>query len=130
VTSFPLNTAPDDVSKRRQANRAIAVSALGLALTGTSAETAATTVLGVNHAHARARWTGRSLRIDVEAFLNPDITIAEADEIGHLVATALTPQIPDTRSFTWTARGLTTEHSTTPQPDAGLAASASPYPPP
>ena len=92
----------------------------------TTAETTATTVPGVNHAHARARWTGRTLRIEVEAFLNPDITIAEADEIGRLVATALTPQIPDMRSFTWTTRGLTTDHSTTPQRDAELAASPGP----
>jgi cation diffusion facilitator family transporter len=90
----------------------------------TTAEITATTVPGVNHAHARARWTGRTLRIEVEAFLDPDITIAEADQIGHLVATALTAQIPDMRSFTWTARGLLTDGSTTPQPDAALAATA------
>jgi hypothetical protein len=187
TTSVPLKTAADDASERRQANRAIAVSALGLALTGlieltialvsgsvarfgdavhnlsdvsisalaffgfrasrkipgttdiahrlldgidpdiiTTAETTATTVPGVNHAQARARWTGRTLRIEVEAFLNPDITIAEADQIGDHVGAALTPQIPDMRSFTWTARGLTTDTSTTPQPGAELAASAGP----
>lgn len=92
-----------------------------------TAETTATTVPGVNHAHARARWTGRTLRIEVEAFLNPDITIAEADEIGHLVASALTPHIPDMRSFTWTARGLTTHNATTPQPHTELAASPGHY---
>ena len=34
AASFPLDTAVDDASERRQANRAIAVSAIGLALTG------------------------------------------------------------------------------------------------
>jgi cation diffusion facilitator family transporter len=34
ATSFPLRTATDDAGERRQANRAIAVSAVGLALTG------------------------------------------------------------------------------------------------
>ena len=34
ATSFPLDTAFDDAGERRQANRAIAVSAVGLALTG------------------------------------------------------------------------------------------------
>jgi cation diffusion facilitator family transporter len=93
----------------------------------TTAETIATTVPGVNHAHARARWTGRTLRIEVEALLNPDITLGEADQIGHHVATALTPQIPDMRSFTWTARGLTSHTSHLSQPDAELAVTAGPY---
>jgi cation diffusion facilitator family transporter len=95
----------------------------------TTAETTATTVPGVNHAHARARWTGRTLRIEVEAFLSPDTTLAEADQIGHTVATALTPQIPEMRSFTWTTRGLTTNTSQMPQPPAEMATSAGPYPP-
>jgi cation diffusion facilitator family transporter len=75
----------------------------------TTAETTAITVPGVNQAHARARWTGRTLRIEIEAFLDPVTTLAEADQIGRHVATALTPQIPEMRSFTWTARGQTTE---------------------
>jgi cation diffusion facilitator family transporter len=88
----------------------------------TTAETIATTVLGVSHAHARARWTGRTLRIEVEAFLHPNTTIAQADQIGYQVATALTPQIPEMRSFTWTARSLLTDRSTTPRPCGDLAA--------
>jgi hypothetical protein len=34
ATSFPLDITTDDAGERRQANRAIAISALGLALTG------------------------------------------------------------------------------------------------
>ncbi|WP_139808905.1 cation diffusion facilitator family transporter, partial [Mycobacterium avium] len=34
AASFPLDTATDDAGERRQANRAVAVSAAGLALTG------------------------------------------------------------------------------------------------
>jgi cation diffusion facilitator family transporter len=89
----------------------------------TTAETIATTVAGVDHAHARARWTGRTLRIEIEAFLNPETTIAEADHIGHLVASALALQIPDMRSFTWSARGLVTDSAQPPQPHAELAVS-------
>jgi cation diffusion facilitator family transporter len=70
----------------------------------TIAETVATEVPGVKHAHARARWTGRTLRVEVEGFLEPDTTLAAADQIGRRVASALAPQIPDMRSFTWTAR--------------------------
>jgi len=70
----------------------------------TTAETTATTVPGVMHAHARARWTGRTLRVEVEGFLDPDASLAAADEIGRRVAAALTQQIPEMHSFTWTAR--------------------------
>jgi cation diffusion facilitator family transporter len=70
----------------------------------TTAETLAVTVPGVDHAHARARWTGRTLRVEVEGFLTPDTTLAEADEIGRKVAAALTPQIPEMRCFTWITR--------------------------
>jgi cation diffusion facilitator family transporter len=70
----------------------------------TTAEITAASVPGVNHAHARARWTGRTLRVEVEGFLNPDTTLAEADRIGRSVATALTPQIPEMQSFSFTAR--------------------------
>jgi divalent metal cation (Fe/Co/Zn/Cd) transporter len=69
-----------------------------------TAEAAATRVTGVEHAYARARWTGRTLRVEVEGFLNRDIPLALADEIGRRVAAALAPQIPEMRSFTWTAR--------------------------
>jgi cation diffusion facilitator family transporter len=85
----------------------------------TTAERAATTVAGVGHAHARARWTGRTLRIEIEGFLRPDTTLTEADDIGRSVAVALTSQIPEMRSFTWTARGLLTNADAsrkTPQP--------------
>jgi hypothetical protein len=59
------------------------------------------------------------------AVVDRAITIAEADQIGHPVATAQTAQIPDMRSFTWTPRSLLTDSSTTPQPDA-----VSPHSPP
>lgn len=69
-----------------------------------TAESAATTVPGVMHAHARARWTGRTLRVEVEGFLEPETSLAQADRIGRGVADALAKQIPDMHSFTWTAR--------------------------
>jgi cation diffusion facilitator family transporter len=69
-----------------------------------TAEAAATRVAGVEHAHARARWTGRTLRVEVEGFLDSDTPLALADEIGRRVAAALAPEIPEMRSFTWTAR--------------------------
>ncbi len=70
----------------------------------TTAETAATAVPGVLHAHARARGTGRTLRVEVEGFLDPQMPLTAADETGRRVAAAVASQIPDMQSFTWTAR--------------------------
>ena len=72
----------------------------------TTAENTAVTVSGVQHAHARARWTGRTLRVEVEGFLDPETPLAAADQIGRTVASALVPQIPDMHSFTWSARAV------------------------
>ena len=69
-----------------------------------TAEAAAAKVPGVKHAHARARWTGRTLHVEVEGFLDPQTTVAAADQIGRDVAAAIEPEIPEMRSFTWTAR--------------------------
>ncbi len=70
----------------------------------TTAEAVATSIPGVTHAHARARWTGRTLRVEVEGFLAANTALAAADEIGRSVAAALAPRIPDMHSFSWTAR--------------------------
>jgi cation diffusion facilitator family transporter len=70
----------------------------------TTAETIAAQVPGVNHAHARARWTGRTLHVEVEGFLTPDTTLAASDQIGRGVASVLAPRLPEMRSFAWTAR--------------------------
>jgi cation diffusion facilitator family transporter len=70
----------------------------------TTAEAIAVEVPGVQHAHARARWTGRTLRVEVEGFLDPATPLVDADRIGRSVAAALAPRIPDMHSFTWAAR--------------------------
>jgi divalent metal cation (Fe/Co/Zn/Cd) transporter len=60
----------------------------------------------VHHAHARARWTGRTLRVELEGWVDATTTVADADRIGQLVADRVAHQIPEMRSFTWTARGV------------------------
>lgn len=72
----------------------------------TTAEAAAASVPGVRHAHARARWTGRTLRLEVEGWVDAASTVAEADAIGQLVADAVARALPEVRSFTWTARAV------------------------
>ena len=68
------------------------------------AEASAGAVDGVAHAHARARWTGRTLRVEVEGWVDPGLTVSEADALGRQVALAIVQQVPDMGSFTWTAR--------------------------
>src|ERR1700751_4022051 len=54
----------------------------------TKAETAASTVRGDMHAHARARWTGRTLGVEVRGFLAPETPLAAAEQFGRRVASA------------------------------------------
>ena len=70
----------------------------------TTAEEAAGSVPGVIHAHARARWTGRTLRVEIEGWVDPDLPAREADAMGRLVADALARRLPEAGSFTWITR--------------------------
>ena len=70
----------------------------------TTAEAAAGSVPGVIHAHARARWTGRTLRVEIEGWVDPELTAKDADVMGRLVAGKLSRQLPEAGSFTWTTR--------------------------
>ena len=70
----------------------------------TGAEAAAGSVAGVIHAHARARWTGRTLRVEVEGWVDPAMTASESDVLGRLVANEISRKLPETGSFTWTTR--------------------------
>jgi len=67
----------------------------------TTAEAAAGSVPGVLHAHARARWTGRTLRVEIEGWVDPDLTARDADAIGRQVAGAIGEQLPEAGSLTW-----------------------------
>jgi cation diffusion facilitator family transporter len=70
----------------------------------TTAEAAAGSVPGVLHAHARARWTGRTLRVEIEGWVDPDLPARDADAIGRQVADAIARQLPETGSLTWASR--------------------------
>ena len=74
----------------------------------TRAEAAAGSVRGVIHAHARARWTGRTLRVEIEGWVDPGLPAAEADALGRQVASALSEQLPEAGSLTWTTRAAPT----------------------
>ena len=70
----------------------------------TTAEAAAGSVQGVIHAHGRARWTGRTLRVEVEGWVDPDLPARDADALGRLVAVEISRQLPEAGSFTWITR--------------------------
>lgn len=69
-----------------------------------AAEAAAGSVPGVVHAHARARWTGRTLRVELEGWVDPGMTARDADALGRQVAAAVAVQLPEAGSLTWTTR--------------------------
>ena len=70
----------------------------------TTAEAAAGSVPGVIHAHARARWTGRTLRVEIEGWVDPELPAKDADALGRLVAGEVSRQLPEAGSFTWATR--------------------------
>jgi cation diffusion facilitator family transporter len=70
----------------------------------TTAEAAAGSVPGVIHAHARARWTGRTLRVEIEGWVDPDLPARDADALGRLVAGEISRRLPEAGSLTWTTR--------------------------
>jgi divalent metal cation (Fe/Co/Zn/Cd) transporter len=69
-----------------------------------TAESPAGSIPGVVHAHARARWTGRTLRVEIEGWVDPDLTARAADALGRQVADAIAVQLPEAGAFTWTTR--------------------------
>lgn len=64
----------------------------------TAAEQAANAVPGVHAATVRGRWTGRTLWLDIEARLAPDVPLAEADAMAVHVETAVRDAVPSARS--------------------------------
>ena len=53
---------------------------------------------------ARGRWTGRSLRIEIEGWVDPGLAVRDADTLGSQVADQLSRQLPEADSFTWITR--------------------------
>jgi cation diffusion facilitator family transporter len=58
---------------------------------------AARAVPGVVGAHARGRWTGRTLRIDVDAYLDEHDTTREATRIARAIEAAVYDAVPRAR---------------------------------
>jgi cation diffusion facilitator family transporter len=69
-----------------------------------SAVSATETVPSVSHAHARARWTGRSLVIEVEGYLNPRTALIDAQLLSGQVEAAVARAVPEATAVLWSAR--------------------------
>jgi cation diffusion facilitator family transporter len=60
-------------------------------------EGAAATVTGVSEVTAKARWSGRVLRVDISAVLAPDTSLADAVHTGRHVELAVQASVPEAR---------------------------------
>jgi len=69
-----------------------------------AAERAASEVHGVRHTHVRARWSGRSLFVDVEGFVDAGTTIEVSDALGRAVEDAVCEAVPKACGVSWSAR--------------------------
>jgi cation diffusion facilitator family transporter len=65
---------------------------------------AAEMVPGVLDAELAGRWTGRTLRLDVEAHLDPGVTIAEAEDVGRRVEAAVLDAVEEARQVRFIPR--------------------------
>ena len=61
------------------------------------AETAALDIPGVTNAVAKARWSGRQLRVQVVAVLEPHIDLTDADHTARHVELAVLDALPQAR---------------------------------
>ena len=71
-----------------------------------AAERAALEIPGVQHAHVRARWMGRSLLVEVEGFVLAGTTVEAGEVIGRAVEDAVAGAVPASRVVVWCPRAM------------------------
>ncbi len=69
-----------------------------------AARDAAMRVEGVRDVVVRGRWMGRSLLMDIEARLDPELSLQTAEGIGSRVRSAVFDAVPAARRLNWVAR--------------------------
>ncbi len=74
-----------------------------------AATAAASAVAGVGHVHAKGRWTGRALIVEVEGYVAPETSVEACERIGDEVRKAVAEAVPETRVVTFSARSLSRE---------------------
>jgi cation diffusion facilitator family transporter len=71
-----------------------------------AAEQAVLARTGIDHVHVRGRWMGRSLVIEVEAFVPPTTTVGDAAALGRDIEDAVATAVPESRAVLWYPRAL------------------------
>ncbi|HVA25326.1 MAG TPA: cation diffusion facilitator family transporter [Chloroflexota bacterium] len=66
-----------------------------------AAKAAVLSVRGVQGSTVRARWMGRSLLVEVTGTLSPNLSLKEADDIGHSVKHAVLGAVEGVRQVEW-----------------------------
>jgi len=61
-------------------------------------QAAAEAVPSVEHAHTRARWMGRTLMVEIDGFVDPTISIGDAEAIGRAVEATVAEGVPQART--------------------------------
>ncbi len=72
----------------------------------TAAMAAVGDVHGVEHAHVRGRWMGRTLVVEIEGYVARDTTIERSDALGAQVERAVTASVPEVRVVLWSPRSM------------------------
>lgn len=73
----------------------------------TAVAAAAEGVPGVEHAHARGRWMGRTLLVEVEGYVAPEVSMSRSDGLGVRVDEAVRAAVPEVRVVQWSPRAAT-----------------------
>ena len=71
------------------------------------AKQASLSVPGVQAAMVRGRWTGRTLRLEVDGYLDNATTVSRAEEIGATVGARVFEAVPEARQVRFNARPAT-----------------------
>lgn len=85
-----------------------------------TAEHAATTVTGVHTATARGRWTGRTLRLDIEVDLDPNTPLHQADTLTREVETTIATAVPTARRIHCHAHSHHDQHRRAQDPNPAV----------
>lgn len=85
-----------------------------------AAAAAETGVPGVHGVTLRGRWTGRSLRIEIDGDVDPAMSVGDADRIGEAVEAAVLAAVEEARVVRWSPRAAV-DARVAPTPRSGEA---------
>ena len=71
-----------------------------------AAEAAVLAVPGVEHVHVRGRWMGRTLLIEIEAFMDASTRLVDADAMGQAARMVVLDAVPECRAVVWAPHAL------------------------